>query len=58
MPECINADQEASVCPFLNQENGVYIIKNLVNCYWQYFQIEVGVFGLPKNLKNVFDIVR
>ncbi len=27
MPDCINADQEASVCPFLNQENGVYFIK-------------------------------
>jgi hypothetical protein len=27
MPDCINADQEASECPFLNQENGTYFIK-------------------------------
>ncbi|MDQ0256148.1 hypothetical protein J2S74_005059, partial [Evansella vedderi] len=25
MPDCINADQEASVYPFLNQENGAYL---------------------------------
>jgi hypothetical protein len=58
MPECINADQEASEYPFLNQENGVYFIKTWLIVTCKKKEIKVSVFELLKNLKIVFDIVR
>lgn len=58
MPDCINADQEASESPFLNQEDDIYFYKTWLIVTGKKLKFTVSVFELPKKLGKVFDIVR